>query len=283
MTKNEIKDDIINLLTKFGFTDDQRYDPDWLLFKIDEVRAYLIRQEYKQLGFTNPSWFQDLNLLRFTPVVYSDIDYGVCGDCPISKAVIPDNIPLYNPDNQNEDNGIKVLSACGTKQFYYLPLEVLRQIPSEHPRSKFNYYFKIGNQIFVNQKVNWLRINAVFQNPDAINTINNLVVPSGSLVVGTSYTVIGYQVVHNGLGYMPGQTFTAVNTVYTGSGAVELTTPVQAFNNATSNYPVTNDMARLITIEILTREFGVEKQQIAAIKGDFGDDGTQVTNKAAQV
>ena len=283
MTGAELTYDIINILTHFGYNGDIRIDPEWLNNKRDQTRAYLITQEFKRVGFVNPSWYQDLNLLQFTPIVASDIDYGICGSCPVSKTNLPPTISLFNPDNQNEDNGFKLISPCGTTQYFYYPLDVLKQIPSEHPRLKFAYYWEIGTYLYVNKKVDKLRSIAILQRPSDANNISNLIVASGSLVVGTVYKVVNFQIVHNGLGYNVGQTFTAVNANYTGQGAVVLANPVLAFDENTTNYPVDGEMARLITLEILTKEFGLEKQQISSYKNDLGDDATQITQRAAQV
>lgn len=282
-TGRQITDDIYNLLTKFGATQDQRYDKDWLAYKRDQVRAQLIQLEFKQRGSTNPSWYQDLNLIQFTPVTTSDIDYGICCGCAVSKAIIPETVPLFNPDAQNEEDGLRLISPCGTNQFYYKALDALKLIPSEHPFSKFYYYWKIGNQVYVNKHVEQLRGLGVLQVPSDAGSINNTIVSSGNLIVGQTYQVINYQIVHNFLGYNPGQTFVAVNTTYTGAGAVILATVRLPYDDKTSNYPVSSDMARQIEIEILTKEFGIEKQQIAAFKNDIGETNDQIVNKAAQV
>ena len=287
MTGDLITFDVINLITKFGFKDTQRYDTDWVRNKRDELRAVFIQNEFRQKGFANPVWFQDLNVIQFTPVKESDIDYGICGTCNISKAIIPQHIPLYNPDSQNEDAGLKIMTPCGKDMFYYLPLEVYKNIPEEHPRKKFNYYFNYNDSYFVTKKYPTglqLRVQGVFENPAAINTIQNLEVPSGSIQNGVSYTVINYQIVYNGLGYNVGTTFTGTSTAtFTGAGAVILANPIQPFSEQTSTYPVTNAMARMIVMEMMIKEFGVEQAAISAYKNDIGDDNTQITNKAAQV
>lgn len=288
LTGDEITFDAINLITKFGFTDTQRYDTDWIRFKRDEIRAYFIQQEYRQKGFVNPVWLQDLNVIQFTPVKESDIDYGVCGGCNISKANIPQHIPLYNPDTQNEDNGLKIMSPCGKDNFYYLPLETYKYIPNEHPRKKFNYYFNFNDSYFVTKKYNTglkLRVIGCFERPSDINNINNLEVTSGQISIGVSYTVINFQVVYNGLGYNVGQTFIGVagQSTYTGAGSVILTNEIQPYSEQTSTYPVTNAMARMIVIEMLAKEFGIEQAAVSAYKNDIADDNTQITNKAAQI
>lgn len=283
MTGKFITDSIYEILTKFGATQDQRYDKDFISWKRDQVRAQLIIAEFKQRGSTNPAWYQDLNLITMSPVLKSDLNYGLCPDCPVSKAFFPTHIPLFNPDAQNEDDGLVIMSPCGTKKFYATTLEILNEIPSEHPFSKFKWYWEIGNEIFVNQKLEQLRSRIVCQTPSDVNVINNVIVPSGKLVVGTTYKVINYQIVHNTFGYNAGTTFVAANTTYTGQGAVILNSPIQVYDEAISNYPVTSDMARMIELEILTKEFGLEKQQISAFKNEFGETNTQVVNRAAQV
>lgn len=282
-TGQQITDDIFNVLTKFGATQDQRYDKTWIAYKRDQIRVQLIELEFKQRFSTNPSWYQDLNLIQFTPVTASDIDYGICGSCPVSKAIVPETIPLFNPNAQNEEDSLRLISPCGTKQFYFKQLDVLKQIPSEHPFNKYCYYWKIGNQIFVNKYVNQLRGLAVLQNPSDAGSINNTIISSGSLIVGQTFQVINYQIVHNNLGYNPGQTFVAVNPNYTGNGAVILATVKLPYDDKTSNYPVSIDMARQITLEILTKEFGLEEKQISAFKNEYGETNSQITNKAAQV
>lgn len=283
MTGAFISYSILNLLTKFGYTQDSRYSIPWINNKRDQIRANLIQAEFRKFGFVNPVWQQDVNLVQFTPVTESDIDYGICGSCPVSKAYLPPHIHLFNPDAQNEDNGIKLISPCGTNQFYQYSLDLLKQLPDGHPRKKFNYYWEIGEQYFVNKKLDQLRALIVCQRPSDVNTINNTIVQSGNLIINTSYRVIKYQITHNGLGYNPGQTFVAVNTTYTGQGAVILTNSVLAFDEATSNYPCTADMARIIELEMLTKEFNIEKEQVSQFKNDYGETNNQVTNKAAQI
>jgi len=283
MTKKQIIDDVLNFLTKFGFTQSQRWDEDLIGYKIDQIRAQLIQAEFKRTGFVNPAWYQDLNLVQFTNVKESDLDYGICGDCPVSKAVIPQNIPLFNPRSQGEDDGIKIISPCGTNQFYYYPLESLKQVPKNHIKRKFGHYWRLGNQIYVDKKLDKLRINIVLQNPSDANTINNLIVPSGSLVNGTSYTVINAQVVYGGAGYAIGQTITATSTTtYSGNGSLVLTNPVLPYDESVDNYPLSNDMARMIVIEILTKEFAISNEEITAFTNDYGATNNKPLNKAAQ-
>jgi hypothetical protein len=111
----------------------------------------------------------------------------------------------------------------------------------------------------------------VLNRPKDAAIINTEFVYSGNLVVGTSYTVYEAQVVHNGLGYNPGQTFTAVNANYTGLGKVKTTSRTSAYNED-SPYPAQGDMVRQIILEVLTKEFGIEETKIVDVKNNSEDD-----------
>lgn len=286
MTAKELVHDILNIITKFGRTKSQRYNEDWVYFKINQVRAMLIIMNYGKTNSVNPMWFQDLNLQQFTPVKESDLDWGICGNCPVSKAVIPPNVQLFSARNSqnSNDEGIKIMSPCGTKEFFYMPLEALKQLPKGHTKHLFNYYWRIGNQIYVNKKLEMLRIQLIAQNPEEINTIQNTIIPSGQLVVGTQYKVLNYQIVTGtGQGYNAGATFTATIPTYTGKGSVILANPVLPFSYEESEYPISSEMARQIVVEIITKELALSNEQVTAFKNEYGATNNQPTAKAAQV
>ena len=270
MTGNEITYTIINILTRFGFTDDSRLDPDQIAFLRDNVRSQLIHAEYNQTKVVDNSWMQDIGFVNTTPVNFNDDSSIPYCECIVSKVTLPDNISLYNPQSSS-DSGIKLISLCGTRQFYYYPIELLAQIPKEHVRNKFYYYYKIGNAYYINKQIDKVRAIMVLNRPKDAAVINTEFVSSGSLVVGTSYTVYEAQVVHNGLGYNPGQTFTAVNANYTGLGKVKTTSRTSAYTED-SQYPVQGDMARQIILEILTKEFAIEETKITDVKNSSEDD-----------
>lgn len=285
MTAKQLVDDILNIITKFGRTKSQRYNEDWVYFKINQIRGTLIPVNYRKEGSVNPMWFQDLNLQQFTPVKESDLDWGICGNCKVYKAIIPANIQLFNTRNsQNKiDEGIKIMSPCGTKEFYPISLEAFKQIPEGHPKKLFDYYWRIGNA-FYQRKAEKLRIHIIPRNPEEINTIQNTIIPSGQLVVGTQYKVLNYQIVTGtGQGYNVGATFTATTSTYTGQGNVVLANPVQPFDYETTEYPVDDEIARQIVVEIITKELGLSNEQITAFKNEYGATNNQPTNKAAQV
>lgn len=271
MTGKEITYTIIDVLTRHGYTDDSRLDADQINFMRDNARAQLISMEFDRTKTIDPSWVQDLGFVQLTTVDFNDDSTIPFCECLLSKVTIPDTIDLRSP-NSNTDSGLKVISSCGTRQFYPYHIELLQNIPKEHTRNKFYYYFLIGGALYLNKVMDKVRVLAVLTKPSEVNNvINTEYVLSGNLVIGTNYTVYGSQVVHNSLGYNAGQSFTAVNTTYTGTGKVKTTSRTSAYTED-SPYPVQGAMARQIILEVLTKEFAIEESKITDIKNSSGDD-----------
>ena len=59
ITQKSLFDDLINILTKFGRTDETRIDEDWVYNKFNEVRAEMLKEAYRKTGMADPSWYQD--------------------------------------------------------------------------------------------------------------------------------------------------------------------------------------------------------------------------------
>lgn len=270
MTGREITYTIIDILTRHGYTDDSRLDEDQINFMRDNARAQLINLEFDKTKIIDPAWIQDLGFVQLSPVDFNDDSTIPYCECILSKVTLPDTIDLRSP-NSGTDSGIKVISSCGKNQFYPYFIELLQGIPKEHTRNKFHYYFMVGNALYLNKKMDKVRVLAVLLNPSGANNINTEYILSGNLVVGTSYTVYESQIVHNSLGYNAGQTFTAVNTNYTGTGKVKTTSRTSVYTED-SSYPVQGAMARQIILEVLTKEFAIEESKITDVKNSSADD-----------
>lgn len=271
MTGKEITYTIIDILTRHGYTDDSRLDPDQINFMRDNARAQLINIEFDRTKVVDPAWVQDLGFVQLSPVNFNDDTTIPYCECVLSKVTLPDTIDLRSP-NTSTDSGLKVISSCGTRQFYPYFIELLQNIPKEHTRNQFYYYFFIGGALYLNKLMDKVRVLAVLTKPSEVNNvINTEYVLSGNLVVGTNYTVYGSQVVHNSLGYNAGQSFTAVNTTYTGTGKVKTTSRTSAYTED-SSYPVQGAMARQIILEVLTKEFAIEESKITDVKNSSADD-----------
>lgn len=273
ISKKSIIDDVLNIMSKFGQTDDSRLDVDWLSYKIDQVRAELIVKEYDTTKTIDNNWLSDLGLIDFHKVNFADdrtVTY--CG-CDISKATLPQLITLYN-QNGNIDMGVwTVISACGKTRYFYKPQSLWSYTPSEHVHSLFRFYSRINTSIYVNHVVDQLRVIALLAQPEEGILINSTPVASGSIAVGTVYYVKYNQIVYNGIVYAKGTTFTGVTgkTTYTGSGTVYLNSQITNLRE-TDPYPVGPDMARAIVFEIITKEFGLEKAVIPDTVNDSEDE-----------
>ncbi len=263
ITKKSIIDDIVILLTDFNQSDDSRLDDEYISYKIDEVRAQLIREQYKITNIIDNTWLQDLGLVTFHNVNFADDVTISCCECDISKAFIPQIVSLDNGSG-NQDLGLNVLATCGKKKYYPYTLSIWKDIPTGHVRSLFNYYSRINTALYVNKDVDQLRIYGVLQNPEDAFIKNSAPIASGSISTGVVYLVKNAQIIYNSIAYAANTTFTGVIgvTTYTGSGTIYLNSQKQAFDD-TDAYPVTGDMARAIVFEICAKEFKIEQAGLA--------------------
>lgn len=278
MTKKQIQDNIINILTKFQLSDDSRfaYISRNLSYMIDQCRETLIVAQFRTTKVIDRAWLTDLGLVDFHQVNFADDPHVTYCNCDISKTFIPPVISLYGAAG-NIDLGLySMLSSCGTTEYYPFPMSVWRRIPSEHIRSKFNYYDRKNTELYVNKKIEQLLITAVLQNPADGYIISSNPIASGNLTAGTVYLVKFNSIVYNGIVYLKNTTFTGVTgvTTYTGAGKVVLNSQYVALDE-NEPYPCTGDMARLITFEILTKEFGIEEKELTDLENDSADEQTK--------
>lgn len=270
ITKKREVDKILNILTKFGRTDDSRYDETWLGNMYDQIRAVLIVAEFEDTGIIDRNWLTDLGLVTFFPVNFAD-DASV-NSClsDMSKTTLPNMIPLAK---DGSDLGlVSLMSACGTKEYYFQPMSSWKMIPKEHVRSKFSYYDRINTALYVNKKVERLRPIVVLSSPEDGYIVNSTPIASGSLVNGTVYRVKNGQVIYANVVRAKDSTFTAgAIATFTGDGKVYLAKQLTTLSE-TQPYPVSADMARQIALEILTKEFKIEEGEVVDLLNDSTDD-----------
>ena len=273
-TLKNVVDSILNILTKFGLTDDSRYSSTWMEYKIYQVRAELIIAEYNATGILNQDWMSDIGLLTFYKVTRADNNSVSC-DCDISKTTIPQTIALKTRDG-NTDLGIFSLSsACGKYQYYPRPMYRWQNTPPEHTNSLFNWYYRINTELYVSNNPTTLRMIGLLLNPLDGKIMNSAPVANGSIVLGTVYLVKYNQIIYDGVVYAPDTTFTGtIATTYGGSGIVYLNAQVQSYKD-TDPFPAPGDMIRKIELEILTKEFAIEAQAVIDIRNDGVDDAAK--------
>ncbi len=266
-------DDILNIITKFSRTDESRFDETWISNKIDQIRAQMIIAEYQENQIIDQTWLTDLGLWTFNPVNFADDPSVNYCQSDISKAFIPNVVSITSKNDSDVDLGIYTLiSACGTKEYTPFPMALWKSIPREHVRSRFSYYYRINTALYVNKKVDKLRILTVLASPEDGYIIQSAPVLSGSIVNTIVYKVKGGTIIYNNVVYLENTTFTGTSTAtYTGDGKAYLNSQLLALSE-TQPYPVSADMARMITLEICTKEFAIEAGRAVDIYNDSADD-----------
>ncbi len=270
-TKKNIIDSISILLTKFIRTDDSRLDDTWMSYKIDEIAAELKIKQYQQTGLIDPQWVSPPFTVDFHRVNWAD-DPNITCKCDISKATIPTVISINSLEG-NVDLGIYSLSSmCGTKLLSLRRMAQWKYTPPEHTYSLFKFYDRKINSLYVNYEVDKLLLAAVLLNPEDGFLKNSNTIPSGSIESGVVYLVKYGTVVYDGAFYNANTTFTGTAvTTYTGTGSVYLNSQIRSYNE-TDPYPASGEMIRMIELEILTKEFGIERQAIDDTTNDAADD-----------
>jgi len=149
-------------------------------------------------------------------------------------------------------------------------------IPSDSTWSLFKYYDRRNTDLYVNTIVDKLSFTGLLLDPADGYLINSAPVASGGLVSGTVYLVKYGQVIYNNVVYAENSTFTANATAtFTGNGTVYLNSQARAYRD-TDPFPASGEMIRQIELEILTKEFKIEANQIPDIINDSVDDAKKV-------
>lgn len=278
-TRKQIVDDIIILATRFSESDETRLDEDYLAFKVEQARVSEIIKEYNVTGVIDQNWLVDFGIYNLSKVNFSDDPIVDFCSCDIMKAQIPAVMNLTALGEGNLDLGLKVMSACGKTHYTAYPLEMWRNIPKEHTRSKFHYYQRFGSIIYVNKLTENLRFIGIPETTEGLMIKKTLPVVSGGIKSGYSYTVKGTTglVVYNGVNYLPNATFTGTATsTFTASGNSQVFyTNYEVEMTDNDPYPVSAHLARQIVISVLATELNLEKQQVADKINDSVDDAVK--------
>lgn len=278
MTRSEIIYDIIMILTKAGYTDDSRLDPDYIGYKIDEKRAKEIRDSYNRNQLIDPIWLQDYGVFGVTEVNFADDKTFEHLDCKIGKASLPPVVSIYNALSSAQNLGVySIRSLTGKEEFLFEQhsrlMEILNDLPAKHVLRKFSYYAKLHNAIYPISKSGnvpeKLRAILILERP-----LDGYVITSENvttLTVGTAYEVISGQIVSNSVTYTIGDTFTAAVDTFTGSGVVQYQNQKRAMTND-DPYPFSSAQMESVLLKLLTQEYGIEATRIAEIRNNSQDE-----------
>ncbi len=272
ISRKQIVDSILILATKFSRTDENRLDEDYLAFLVEQARVDEILKEYNVTGIIDQNWLMDFGIFDMSRVNIADDPLVDFCACDIMKAEIPSVINLTALGDGNLDLGLKVISACGKTSYTFLPLEIWKMIPKEHVRSKFNYYQRFGNVIYINKLVDKLRFIGIPATTDGLFIKKTL--PVNVIKTGVVYMVKGSgTITYDSIVYVPGQTFTGVvgQTTFTGNATVYYDNFKYEMTDK-DPYPVSSHLARRIVISILTTELKIEESKVTDVVNDSADD-----------
>lgn len=270
-TRKEYIYDLRRLLTKAGITDESRLDPDHTGFLIDQRRAKEIRDTYKRNPVIEPIWLQDYGITEFTPVNKAEDKSVSAYSCKFSKAVLPSVVSITDPMSNTPDIGtFSIRSASGEYEFHYMNSQKMHLLHPDGIMSKFRYYTKIGNAIYLTPETKQARPILILDSPLDGYVLDNAYIPSGNLIVGTVYTVVSGNIIHNGTKYYKGANFTAAATTFTESGKIQLFNQKRRMTND-DQYPMSHTMWEVVKLKILTQDFGVEQRVVSDITNDSTD------------
>ena len=134
----------------------------------------------------------------------------------------------------------------------------------------FKYYIYEGNTVYTYPAINQVSFSGLLQDPLDSSLFYTTPEPLFNLESGIEYIVTQGSVTDGTTVFKKGETFTYSGGTYSGNGVVYRTTKVI---NSTKDmdYPISPDMAQRIILEILSKDFRLERQTIADIFNDAKD------------
>lgn len=265
--------DLKRLLSKGPVVDESRLNNKHLGFLLDQRRAKEIRDTFKRNPVIETTWLQDYGMIDCTPVNRAEDKSIVTGsDCTFSKIRLPKIISINDPlSNTNDLGTYSIRSFDGRTEYSQISADKIFLLNKDSILSKVPQYCKIGNDVYLTPDARRVRAILILESPLDGFILDNTYQLSGSLVIGTVYIVDSGNITHNAIKYFKGQTFTAVNTVFTGLGKVQFNLQKRQMNN-NDPYPMSSTMAEVVKMKILSQDFTFEKSITADSQNDSADD-----------
>lgn len=280
-SKQKIIYDIITIMTAFGYTDDDKLDEDYIGYKVDEKRAKEIRDSYDRKPMIDPVWIQDMGIVEFTPINYADDKTLPFLNCQLYKATLPP-IVSFSQSMMNKNNlGIQIFSADLSNEFYFQKfgdfVMRLKKLSDDHPAHLYQYFTQLMRSVYTTKGTK-LRPLLILENPLDGYVLQTENMQSGTLTLGDTFEVISGQATHNGVLYIPGQTFVALNPFFTGTAVVQYLNQKRKMTWL-DEYPLSNSQIEIVILKILTEELKIEEQQARDLRNDSQDKSKQTNEQ----
>jgi hypothetical protein len=275
MTEEEIVYDIMMEASGFKLSDDAKFDEyDYVRYLVKEKRARVLREAYRRNSTIYSEVVQDLYDLDVTKVNAAN-DHNLVLDLEIGKISVP-AVVGFHKDTEEFSVGIRRVSTLNKRtQYFQTSLNKFQNILELGGMRKLhNYFFKVGNEIYIYPYIEKINVLAVLEDP--IEGFVNDNEYKSVLVSGTSYTVKSGTITHNSINYQDGDIFTASATTFTGDGKVVLTNTKRAMTKS-DDYPLSMAMIKQIKEEIYRNELQINRVTTTDARNDSTDTTTRAT------
>ena len=266
--------DIKHLLN--ALSDDTRVSDAHLIFKINNYWALFIKEEIRITGIVSTALFQRIPLITVYPVTSADDPAVTGGTIKFGKIKIP---PLV--DIGRQEPPMNLFTSERHKRIYYSDRDLLMEMiqAKDERLDQFKFYIIEGTTVYIYPVVPSVSFSGILQNPMEASLFYTTPEPLFNLTVGVEYIVTSGSVKEETTIYIKGESFTCLaNTTYSGDGVVYRSTKVL---DATvdMDYPISPDLAERIVLEILTKDFMLEKQSVVDIFNDAIDEFKSIKSK----
>lgn len=271
MKIDKIVYDIKHLLN--ALTDDTRINDSHLIFKINNYWALFLKDDYIKTGHISKKYYQRIPLIDVHAVTSADDPNVIGGTVRFGKFTMPSILDLGN-----EEPPVDIYTAQRQERIYFIDRNFLFElIKSKDERlDLFKYYFYEGNTVYIYPVVTRISFIGLIENPLEASLFYTTPEPLFNLSAGIEYIVTqGSIKCDTGDGriniYSKGATFTVYSSyTYSGDGVVYRANKIIDVTND-MEYPISPDMAERIILEILTKDFMLERQTLADIFNDSKD------------
>jgi hypothetical protein len=262
-----------------------------LIEQIKNKRASEIERQFRKGNTVYPQWCSSLGLVLMESIAnHYDPSYShLTNGRPVGKYPLPAIISLINNPILG-DHGVTLISSADGRCIYnYCPIDQFED------RIKLGDYYLHGEGIYtlsgsdllVYPYKTLINIKLVLFDPMEGYIIDTRFKSSGELIIADDYNealeyeVYSGQIVHDGITYNTGETFTAVETTFTGGGKVRLKNLKRKLNED-DLYPVSPELKDVIIKRIIGEDYGLELQLPSDNKLD-GKNKTQIIDDLDRV
>lgn len=253
--------------------DDTRVKDSYLIYKIINYDC-LMKEQMALQGITIPEQcYSRLPRKKVAEINSGDHPEITVSSIKLGKVELPKLINLPEPTK-----ALRVTSTSRQSMIYRTTFPMLMHMirANDSRLQLFNYYVQYGNNLYFYHYIPEVDIMAMLEDPTEAFQVRSELYSADQLQEGKDYVVLTGAIRETDGGYNPvykrfeGFTCTAGKT-YSGDGKCQLEDDVHQMT-LTDDYPITRAMAQQIVLQILTKDYQIEKQSIPDLYNDAQDD-----------